>query len=358
MRSSSRSQRRLKGSRSSHEWPSLPWRRQLTSVRDLQSKHRGLLLQRLRLPPCYYCEKPGHAIEKCFSFEKLSPTERFAAAKKRHLCFKCLGKGHSRFCCRGRCETCRFAHHTLLHDPERGGKGGNYSRRNWRKRGVPVEAQVATATAAPRNATFGVLPVRIQAGGKEARVLALLDSGSTITLVNNIPIRHDRKIDCNQWPHLKELCLPSETGPVDLVIGVDCTYAFRTKKEVCAGRDDPVARQSPLVWIVFRVDVNTWSAVRQLCIAGPAAVSAREDVGGRLPGREKRRTSDVGWWQEGAGLHERHPAHGMREVPCRNSLEAGSWTHAAQPVHGRGTVADAKKEDFGGSQGGWVTPAR
>ena len=255
--------------------------------------------------PCYYCEKSGHAIEKCFSFEKLSPKERFAAAKKRHLCFKCLGKGHSRFRCRGRCETCKFYHHTLLHDPEREKKEETTAAATEEKAEAPIEAQVATATAAPRNATFGVLPVRIQAGGKEARVLALLDSGSTITLVrrdvcdqlgikgeptpmnvntlggptaaddsttcllsvfsddlsehvevqaltvNNIPIRHDRTIDCNQWPHLKDLCLPSETGPVDLVIGVDCTYAFRTMKEVCAGRDDPVARQSPLGWIVF-----------------------------------------------------------------------------------------------------------
>ena len=253
---------------------------------------------------CAYCEKTGHGIEKCFEFEKMSPPERFTAVRKRHLCFRCLGKGHSRWRCRGRCSKCKRTHHTLLHDPEKAEKE-TAAAATEEKEETPAEVQVAVATAAPRNATFGVLPVRIQAGGKEARVLALLDSGSTITLVRrevcdqlgiegsptpmrvntlggptaaddsttcllavfsddlsekvevraltvtDIPIRHDRQINCNEWPHLKDLCLPNETGPVDLVIGVDCTYAFRTMKEVCAGRDDPVARQTPLGWIVF-----------------------------------------------------------------------------------------------------------
>ena len=96
-----------------------------TDMKELYAEVRGKLPRHLRETTlvtttasntCAYCEKTGHHIAQCYQFKTISVAEREEAARSRHLCFRCLGTGHNRKDCRGKCGTCRKKHHTLLHD--------------------------------------------------------------------------------------------------------------------------------------------------------------------------------------------------------------------------------------------------
>ena len=94
-------------------------------VKQFYAEKRGELPRHLRESTlvttatsntCAYCERTGHHIAQCYQFKTISVAEREEAARSRHLCFRCLGTGHNRKDCRGKCGTCRKKHHTLLHD--------------------------------------------------------------------------------------------------------------------------------------------------------------------------------------------------------------------------------------------------
>ena len=94
-------------------------------VKQFYAEKRGELPRHLRATTlittatsdeCAFCERTGHQIAQCHKFKAIPVSERSDAARTRHLCFRCLGTGHNRKDCRGKCGTCRKKHHTLLHD--------------------------------------------------------------------------------------------------------------------------------------------------------------------------------------------------------------------------------------------------
>ena len=70
-------------------------------------------------PKCYYCEKDGHTIERCFKFQEKSYDDRKGFVFKKGLCNLCLSKGHyaSRFKKAHGCfiPGCGKRHHPILH---------------------------------------------------------------------------------------------------------------------------------------------------------------------------------------------------------------------------------------------------
>jgi hypothetical protein len=66
---------------------------------------------------CNFCDKPGHAMDKCQKFMGKSMDERKAFILDKRLCFGCFTAGHVSKQCRNRlkCATCSKSHPTTLH---------------------------------------------------------------------------------------------------------------------------------------------------------------------------------------------------------------------------------------------------
>ncbi|XP_031329673.1 uncharacterized protein LOC116160582 [Photinus pyralis] len=70
-------------------------------------------------PNCTYC-KEQHQIEMCPKFGKLSVAERIKIVKEQQLCFKCIRHSCNTKCYSLKnCSTCRYPHHSLLHQTSR-----------------------------------------------------------------------------------------------------------------------------------------------------------------------------------------------------------------------------------------------
>ena len=130
--------------------------------------------------PCLFCDIAGHSIERCFKFKKLTVSERVEAARKQHLCFRCLKKGHGSKNCDKTCSKCQRRHHILLHDSSR---ETEKTASEGEKATTAKEATTASTTKFKSSSSFGVFPVRFVGDSKEVRTFALLDSGSNVTLV-------------------------------------------------------------------------------------------------------------------------------------------------------------------------------
>ena len=62
---------------------------------------------------CEICGKP-HVTSRCWDLTRASKGVRWEKVRQRHLCLKCLGKGHSKETCNKRCERCQGEQHELL----------------------------------------------------------------------------------------------------------------------------------------------------------------------------------------------------------------------------------------------------
>ena len=68
----------------------------------------------------------------------------------------------------------------------------------------------------------------------------------------------------NDWPHLRDLELPYiPRAKISIIIGTDCPEMHRSLEERHAGRKDPIARRTPLGWIVLGPSEKT-DAVQSL----------------------------------------------------------------------------------------------
>ena len=68
----------------------------------------------------------------------------------------------------------------------------------------------------------------------------------------------------NEWPHLRDLELPYiPRAKISIIIGTDCPEMHRSLEERHAGRKDPIARRTPLGWIVLGPSEKT-DAVQSL----------------------------------------------------------------------------------------------
>jgi len=63
------------------------------------------------------CCDAHHNLYQCSQFKSLTVDKRHNVVRNHHLCFNCLGKGHSVDDCSSRytCSECRRKHHSLLH---------------------------------------------------------------------------------------------------------------------------------------------------------------------------------------------------------------------------------------------------
>ncbi|XP_022224139.2 uncharacterized protein LOC111075280 [Drosophila obscura] len=157
-----------------------------------------------------------HAVNGCSDFNGASPPDRWRHVRRHRLCFSCLRSGHMQHeskhmqACNkhGECQlnVCRKRQHRLLHgvddqrrrSPQRS-SDRSYSERNQQlpisrrslDRGAPQAAEgtvqrILSCVDAERDRLlFRILPVTLYGAGRRVDTYALLDEGSSITMIDN-----------------------------------------------------------------------------------------------------------------------------------------------------------------------------
>ncbi|XP_048483435.1 uncharacterized protein LOC125489902 [Plutella xylostella] len=126
---------------------------------------------------CKLCGKDGHTLIKCPQYEKASTQERWEIVKRIKVCFRCLRQNHRSPTCRAKpCgkDNCPGRHHVTLH----------------RDKPKPVEKDDANKIVSVNHisatrAYLKIVPVEISGPQGTTRVTALMDEGSTVTLLLN-----------------------------------------------------------------------------------------------------------------------------------------------------------------------------
>ncbi|XP_053960415.1 uncharacterized protein LOC128864687 [Anastrepha ludens] len=180
------------------------------------SKRRVVLhaAESQRHSACPICQGQ-HKPADCTQFSQLTVPERWEEVKRRHLCFSCLNVGHgSRNCQRRKlCSTdgCKRWHHKLLHDIGKiiDGSSNQSPRPRDRQRrtsiadthtGISTRTQPASRIEQQGDAgatvlscstdnnsklLFRILPVVLYGNQKPVETYALLDEGSSITMIDS-----------------------------------------------------------------------------------------------------------------------------------------------------------------------------
>ncbi|XP_072936553.1 uncharacterized protein [Epargyreus clarus] len=154
--------------------PRQPPRRQFTNTTSEQIEEKKT---------CPHCQYEHHLFE-CRKFLQLPMKERWDVAKKSKMCFKCLqGRHRKETCRRPPCKTCKRWHHFVLHEecwdnpkPEE-------------KKEIANNVMLPVNTARTAKAYLKMVPVELYGPKGAARILALLDEGSTVTLLDSTVAR-------------------------------------------------------------------------------------------------------------------------------------------------------------------------
>ncbi|XP_072932283.1 uncharacterized protein [Epargyreus clarus] len=138
---------------------------------------------------CFHCNGE-HWLTECKNFKEATTDEKWEIAKQKRLCFKCLRLRHVRTNCKAQpCRKCKRPHHTLLHSeltrttaPSTQQQKLAPSPCNQAKEIEDVRPVYAAADGA--RIYLKMMPVDIYGPKGSARVLALLDEGSTVSLLD------------------------------------------------------------------------------------------------------------------------------------------------------------------------------
>uniref|UniRef100_A0A8D9ARL7 Integrase catalytic domain-containing protein n=1 Tax=Cacopsylla melanoneura TaxID=428564 RepID=A0A8D9ARL7_9HEMI len=179
---------------------------------------------------CFLCKQP-HSISKCPEFARMNVAQRIETIKSQRRCFNCLGNHHKSACrSKGRCQTCKKSHHTLIHEDMNDylqAKSTRHDKSTPAVQNVSVSMSTSqhrdcstimlgTASATILDSSHQPVPVRI-----------LIDPGSQVSCITN---------DCVQRLGLKRYrCGVSISGIGDNGVpnnqgAVTCTLA--TSKQV------------------------------------------------------------------------------------------------------------------------------
>ncbi|XP_045485548.1 uncharacterized protein LOC123689458 [Pieris rapae] len=123
---------------------------------------------------CPVCEG-NHKLKDCQRFLNAAVNDRWETVKRLKVCFKCLvGKHRKEKCRRPPCKLCRRWHHSLLHVTSESEQCHEEA----------ATKTVTVHTISTPKAILKMLKVEIYGPTGRKKVLALLDEGSTVTLLD------------------------------------------------------------------------------------------------------------------------------------------------------------------------------
>ena len=118
-----------------------------------------------------------HKIWNCPLFRNMSVNDRYATVRKQRLCYGCLGKGHAIKDCKViACgiNGCIKKHNRLLHSENQMDEGNH-----------AVNVSAATINRSNEVTCFlQIVPVSIKSGGSRLNTYACLNSGSTVSFID------------------------------------------------------------------------------------------------------------------------------------------------------------------------------
>lgn len=148
---------------------------------------------------CTSCDG-DHWITECKRFRDATVEQRWELAKNKKLCFKCLRQRHMKINCRGHaCRKCKRPHHVMLHSeraPQPSSSENEHVAMATQGSAPQIEhvamqtgensavTKSVYAAASGTKAYLKIIPVDVFGPKGAARVLALLDEGSTVTLLD------------------------------------------------------------------------------------------------------------------------------------------------------------------------------
>ncbi|XP_072946158.1 uncharacterized protein [Epargyreus clarus] len=154
--------------------PRQPPKRQFTNTTSEQIEEKKT---------CPHCQYEHHLFE-CRKFLQLPMKERWDVATKSKMCFKCLqGRHRKETCRRPPCKTCKRWHHFVLHEER-----WDHPKAEEKKE-IANNVMLPVNTARTAKAYLKMVPVELYGPKGAARILALLDEGSTVTLLDSAVAR-------------------------------------------------------------------------------------------------------------------------------------------------------------------------
>lgn len=149
---------------------------------------------------CYCCQKTKHALIECDKFKRLSVESKWNLLRRvRKICFNCLEEGHrSTDCDKKKCSesNCERSHHKLLHRKAKARlatsenfKKENPTSDNKKKEEVQkTEEKIVKSNhhaGMEEEVCYKIIPVRLHKNGRFLETLAMLDEGSSSTLIDH-----------------------------------------------------------------------------------------------------------------------------------------------------------------------------
>lgn len=260
---------------------------------------------------CRYCRLTKHKLTECKKFKKSLRKDRWQHVKRFSLCYKCLVSQHDRQTCTAAAcdaEGCGQPHHRLLHYvPSR----NSHRDDNFTEQVLEQDNQTETVTHINIDkcqALLKVVPINIHGPNGIIRTTALLDDGSSVSLISatlaaqaglrgrreclrvrgawdnnelvcdtqlidlsisnnvgtmftvgvrsvnnlNLPKQNLSIVNCDVYPHLEKIKsdLNNRLLKPEILIGQD-HYHLIVPLEVIMGRPcEPCATRTPLGWCV------------------------------------------------------------------------------------------------------------
>ena len=130
-------------------------------------------------PHYLFSSKSGHTTSSCLQLavEPLNARRQFISDKR--LCFRCLGEGHLARVCEEKACSCGKPHHPLLHRDQRG------SVAPLERTSEMIYTSATHVSEHSGRVLLRVMPVTVRNGDTEADTYALLDEGSTVSLIES-----------------------------------------------------------------------------------------------------------------------------------------------------------------------------
>lgn len=144
---------------------------------------------------CPFCNS-AHKLFKCNTFQKTSVEQGFKFVKSKNLCLNCFAKGHSLKDCKSSfsCAICKAKHNTLLHFKQNSNfnelklsqvqKSNSESSQSSDAAGIVHSNIAAPGALGSQRVLLATAQVIVSSSsGRSLKVRALLDQGSTWTLI-------------------------------------------------------------------------------------------------------------------------------------------------------------------------------
>lgn len=131
---------------------------------------------------CPVCEETGHTTTDCKEFKEAKESTRWDIAKKKRLCFRCLRFRNKMHNCRAKpcgINSCKYFHNKMLHFNR------TEKAETEEKASTEVINSAWTTKPTKKQTYLKIIPVQATGPKDSVNTYALLDDGSTVTLIDD-----------------------------------------------------------------------------------------------------------------------------------------------------------------------------